>query len=109
MCGYVIGHNIQYRCCSYSCAKSQAESWGKIGSAHKKSGTCSNFQLLAIINKAAMNIVEHVSFLPVGTSSGYMPRRGIVGSSSSTMSNFLRNRQTVTETKFGAETKGWTI
>jgi hypothetical protein len=24
-----------------------------------------------------MNIVEHVSFLPVGTSSGYMPRRGI--------------------------------
>ena len=42
MCGYVIGHNIQYRCCSYSCAKSQAESWGKIGSAHKKSGTCSN-------------------------------------------------------------------
>jgi hypothetical protein len=23
-----------------------------------------------------MNIVEHESFLPVGTSSGYMPRRG---------------------------------
>jgi hypothetical protein len=37
---------------------------------------------------------EHVSFLPVGTSSGYMPRRSTVGSSSSTMSNFLRNRQT---------------
>ena len=52
------------------------------------------FQLLAIINKAAMNIVEHVFFLPVGTSSGYMPRRGIAGSSGSTMSNFLRNRQT---------------
>jgi hypothetical protein len=32
-----------------------------------------------------------VSFLPVGTSSGYMPRRGIAGSSGSTMSNFLRN------------------
>jgi hypothetical protein len=32
---------------------------------------------------------EHVSFLPVGTSSGYMPRRGIAGSSGSTMSNFL--------------------
>ena len=47
------------------------------------------FQLLAIINKAAMNIVEHVSFLPVGASSGYMPRRGIVGSSGSTMSQFL--------------------
>ena len=57
-------------------------------------GHLGSFQLLAIINKAAMNIVEHVSFLPVGTSSGYMPRRGIVGSSSSTMPNFLRNRQT---------------
>ena len=45
-------------------------------------------------NKAAMNIVEHVSLLPVGTSSGYMPRRGIAGSSGSTMSNFLRNHQT---------------
>ena len=54
-------------------------------------GSC---QLLAIINKAAMNIVEHVSFLPVGTSSGYMPRRGTAGSSGSTMSNFLRNHQT---------------
>ena len=52
------------------------------------------FQLLAIINKAAMNIVEHVSFLPVGTSSGYMPRSGILGSSSSPMSNFLRKCQT---------------
>jgi hypothetical protein len=52
------------------------------------------FQLLAIINKAAMNIVEHVSLLQVGTSSGYMPRSGIAGSSCSSMSNFLRNRQT---------------
>jgi hypothetical protein len=31
-----------------------------------------SFQLPAIINKAAMNIVEHVFLLPVGTSSGYM-------------------------------------
>ena len=54
-------------------------------------GHLGSFQLLAIINKAA--IVEHVSFLLVGTSSGYMPRRGIAGSSSSTMSSFLRNRQ----------------
>jgi hypothetical protein len=30
-----------------------------------------------------------VSFLPVGTSSGYMPRRGIAGSSGSTTSNRL--------------------
>jgi hypothetical protein len=44
-------------------------------------------------NKAAMNIVEYVFLLPVGTS-GYMPRRGIAGSSSSIMSNFLRNLQT---------------
>ena len=57
-------------------------------------GHLGSFQLLAIINKAAMNIVEHVSFLLVGTSSGYMPRRGIAGSSASTMSNFLRNCQT---------------
>jgi hypothetical protein len=41
-----------------------------------------------------MNIVEHVSFLPVGTSSGYMPKRGIAGSYSRSMSNFLWNRQT---------------
>ena len=53
-----------------------------------------SFQLLAIINKTTMNIVEHVFLLPVGTSSGYMPRRGIAGSSCSTMSNFLRNCQT---------------
>jgi hypothetical protein len=46
-------------------------------------GHLGSFQLLAIINKAAMNIVEHVSFLPVGASSGYMPRRGIAGSSGS--------------------------
>ena len=42
-----------------------------------------------------MNIVEHVSLLHVGASSGYMPRSGIAGSSGNTMSNFLRNHQTV--------------
>jgi hypothetical protein len=41
-----------------------------------------------------MNIVEHVPLLPVGTSSGYIPRRGIAEPSSSTMYNFLRNCQT---------------
>jgi hypothetical protein len=57
-------------------------------------GHLGSFQLLAIINRAAMNIVEHVSLLPVGTSSEYIPRRGIAGSMSSTMSSFLRNLQT---------------
>ena len=57
-------------------------------------GHLGSFQLLAIINKAAMNIVEHVFLLPVGTSSGYVPRSGIAGSSSTIMSNFLRNLQT---------------
>jgi hypothetical protein len=41
-----------------------------------------------------MNIMEHVSLLEVGTSSGYMPRREVAGSSTSTMSNFLSNCQT---------------
>jgi hypothetical protein len=57
-------------------------------------GHLGSFQLQAFINKAAMNIVEHVSFLPVGTSSVYMPSSGIAGSSGSTMSNFLRTCQT---------------
>ena len=57
-------------------------------------GHLGSFQLLAIIHMAAMNIVEHVSLLPVGASSGYMSRSGIVGSSGSTVSNFLRNSQT---------------
>jgi hypothetical protein len=57
-------------------------------------GHLDSSQLLAIINKAAMNIVKYVSVLPVGTSSGYMPRSGIAGSSSSTISNFLKNCQT---------------
>jgi hypothetical protein len=53
-----------------------------------------SFQLLAIINKAVINIVEHVSLLYVRESFGYMPRSGIAGSSGSIMSNFLQNCQT---------------
>jgi hypothetical protein len=45
-------------------------------------GHLGSFQLLAIINMAAMDIVEHVSLLHVG------------GFSGSAMSNFLRNCQT---------------
>jgi hypothetical protein len=41
-----------------------------------------------------MNIVEYISLLHVGASSGYMPRSGIAGSSGHTMSNFLRTCQT---------------
>jgi hypothetical protein len=52
------------------------------------------FQILDIINMAAMNIEEHVSLLHVGASSGYMPKSGIAGSSGSNMANFLRNCQT---------------
>jgi hypothetical protein len=57
-------------------------------------GYLGSFQLLDIINKVSVNIVEHVSLLYVGESFGYMPRSGIVGSSGYTMFNFLRNHQT---------------
>jgi len=57
-------------------------------------GHLGSFQLLAIINKAAMNIAEHVPLLYVEASFGYMPRRGIAGSSGNVMSNFPRNLQT---------------
>ena len=53
-------------------------------------GHLGSFQLLAIINKAAMNIVEHVSLLYVGASFGYMPKSFIAGSSGITMFNFVR-------------------
>ena len=48
------------------------------------------FQLLDIINKAPMNIVEQVSLLYVGASFGYICRSGIAVSSGSTISSFLR-------------------
>jgi hypothetical protein len=54
-------------------------------------GHLGSFKLLASMNKAAMNIVEHVTLLHAGASSGYMPMSGIAESSGSTMSNYLRN------------------
>jgi hypothetical protein len=57
-------------------------------------GHLGSFQLLAIINNPAMNIVEHVSLLYVGASFKYMPRNGIAGCSVNTLSNFLRNDHT---------------
>ena len=52
-----------------------------------------SFQLLDIINKAAMNIVENVSLLWVGIFFGYMSCSGIAGSPGKIISNFLRNCQ----------------
>jgi hypothetical protein len=57
-------------------------------------GHLGSFQFLAITNKAAMNIVEHMSLLYVGTSFVYIPRSGIAGSSRRSISSFLRNCQT---------------
>jgi len=63
-------------------------------------GHLGSFQLLAIINKAATNIVENVSLLYVGASFRYIPRKGITGSSGSLMSNFLRNLQTDSQSDY---------
>jgi hypothetical protein len=46
------------------------------------------FQLLAIINKASMNIVENVSLLYIGASFGHILRSGIVASSGRTLQFF---------------------
>jgi hypothetical protein len=51
------------------------------------------FQLLAITNKDAINIVEHVPLWHGGASFGYIPKSGIAGSSGRFISNFLRNLQ----------------
>jgi hypothetical protein len=48
-------------------------------------GHLASFQLLAIIDMAAMKIVEHESLLHVGASFGYMPSSYIAGSSGSTI------------------------
>jgi hypothetical protein len=51
------------------------------------------FQLLAITNKATMNIVEHMSLWQGGASFGYISKSGIAGSSGRSIFNFLRNLQ----------------
>jgi hypothetical protein len=65
---------------------------------HSVEGHLGSFQLLAIINETAMNIVELVSLLYVGASFGYISRSGIDGSSHCTMSNLLMNCQTDLQT-----------
>ena len=51
------------------------------------------FQLLAITNRAAMNIVEYMPLRHGGPSFGYIHKSGIAESSGRSMSNFLRNCQ----------------
>ena len=58
------------------------------------------FQLLAIITKATMIIMEYVSLLHVEASSGYIPRSVIAGYSCNTMSNFLMYCQTHFQSDF---------
>jgi hypothetical protein len=79
----IVVYNTIVEMCHNFCVHSSVE------------GHLCSFHLVAIINKVAMNIVEHVSLLKSEASSGYMLRSGIDGSSSSsTMYNFLSDHQT---------------
>ena len=51
------------------------------------------FQFLAIMNKAAMNIMEYVSLWYGRTSFGYMPRSSVAEPSCRILSNLLEKLQ----------------
>ena len=52
------------------------------------------FQVLAMTNNAAMNIVEHMSLWHDWASFGYRPKSGITGSWERSFPNFLRSHHT---------------
>ena len=53
------------------------------------------FQVLAIINNAAMKFIDQVSLWNDWVSLGYMPRSGIAGSWGRLIPSFLRNSHTI--------------
>jgi hypothetical protein len=59
-----------------------------------------SFQLLASINKATKNIVEHMSMLYGGTSFGCMARSDVAESSGRNISSFLRNCHTDSQSDY---------
>jgi len=58
-------------------------------------GQQGSFQLLAILNKVVMNLVEHRSLICVGASFGYILQSGLAESSGKIIFNFLRKHQNV--------------
>ena len=57
-------------------------------------GHLGSLQFLTIINKASMNIVEHLSLLYVGESFEYIPRDVMAGFAGNDIFNFVRNHMT---------------